>query len=325
MGTGASSSADNVHIHGISVDGEAATIAEGCTAKVGSACGTTSVATLSIDSKVSLTYTGEEITPAVATVTGTLSLGEPTITYSNNVNPGTATATMTYGTASVSKEFTIKKASQSTPKGLVPQPETISGLADGKILGLTTAMEYSTDDTTFTPVTDTAMKFAAGTYYIRYAETEFNLASSSSTVTVDEGKKFTVTFIADGKVVDTKYVSYGANVTDIPEIPAKEGYTETAPYWEMQANNVTSDLTINAVYTKDLPKITPADTNNDGKVNLKDLIALAQYVAGWKDTGAYVPALDIDGDSDIDLDDVNTLARHLAGWDVEISNNPYLG
>ena len=69
----------------------------------------------------------------------------------------------------------------------------------------------------------------------------------------------------------------------------------------------------------------PGDTNNDKNLNLKDLITLAQYVAEWENTGAYLPALDIDGDNDIDLADVNTLAQYLAGWDVEISTAPYLG
>ena len=294
---------------------------------------------------------------------------------------------MKYAGLSVSKEFTIAKADQIAPT-LTAVNESISGKADGEILGLSTAMEISTDNVAFTPVTDINAKFAAGTYYVRYAATDYHNASATSTVVVAEGVKLSVTFVADGKTVDTKYVSYGANLTDIPnipaktgydkvtpywdatdftnitaditvnavytintyvvkyvadgvviseqtvnygedavapEIPAKEGYTETAPYWNAEAIKVTSDLTINAVYTKDLPKITPADTNNDGSVNLKDLITIARYVAGWENTDAYLPALDIDGDNDIDLDDVNTLAQYLAGWNVEISKVPYLG
>ena len=390
MGTSVSNSADYVHVHSVTADDTNDTITEGCTLKApsntASPCKAT-VVTLALNNKASLKYTGGAITPMVATVNGELSFDEPVITYSNNVNPGVAKATMKYAGLSVSKEFTIAKADQIAPT-LTAVNESISGKADGEILGLSTAMEISTDNATFTPVTDINAKFAAGTYYVRYTETEYKNASAATMVVIAAGEKLSVTFVADGKTVDTKYVSYGANLTDIPnipaktgydkvtpywdvtdftnitaditvnavytintyvvkyvadgvvvseqtvnygedavapEIPAKEGYTETAPYWNAEAIKVTSDLTINAVYTKDLPKITPADTNNDGSVNLKDLITIARYVAGWENTDAYLPALDIDGDNDIDLDDVNTLAQYLAGWNVEISKVPYLG
>ncbi|MBQ3088279.1 MAG: hypothetical protein IJC36_01460 [Clostridia bacterium] len=390
MGYEEATAADNVHIHGIITDDTNDIITEGCTLSSGTEVDPCEAATvtLTLDNKVSLKYTGEEITPAVAKIDGTLTFGEPTLTYSNNVNPGTATVTMTYSGYSVSKEFTITKVNQKAPNGLVAVPETISGLNDGEIYGLSSAMEISTDNVTFNAVTDTNAKFAAGTYYVRYAENEFYNVSSAATVVIEEGRKLTVTFIADDATVATKEVSYGEAITEIPEvpakvgydkvaptwdvtdftnitsdltvnavytintytvkyvidgavvseqtvnygenavapeIPAKDGYTETAPYWDAEATNVTDDMTITAVYTKDIPKITPADTNNDGKVNLKDLITLARYVAGWQNADAYVPALDINGDKAINLTDVTTLARYLAGWNETISQEPYLG
>ena len=328
MGTSVSNSADYVHVHSVTADDTNDTITEGCTLKApsntASPCKAT-VVTLALNNKASLKYTGGAITPMVANVNGELSFDEPVITYSNNVNPGVAKATMKYAGLSVSKEFTIAKADQIAPT-LTAVNESISGKADGEILGLSTAMEISTDNVAFTPVTDINAKFAAGTYYVRYAATDYHNASATSTVVVAEGVKLSVTFVADGKTVDTKYVSYGANLTDIPNIPAKTGYDKVTPYWDAtDFTNITADITVNAVYTKDLPKITPADTNNDGSVNLKDLITIARYVAGWENTDAYLPALDIDGDNDIDLDDVNTLAQYLAGWNVEISKVPYLG
>jgi len=389
MGTDAASSADNIHIHGLTAVDTADTITEGCNVTVGTEadpCDSATI-TLTLNKKASLVYTGAEIAPMIADVTGTLTYDEPIITYSNNVNPGTATATMSYAGLSVSKEFTITKANQNAPV-LNVIDESISGRADGEIIGLTTKMEISTDGVTFNAVTDTTATFAPGTYYVRYAETDYAKVSESTTVVIEAGRMLTVTFIADGAEVAVKEVTYGATLTDIPavpakvgydkvapywdvtdfanitsdvtvnavytintytvtyiadgvtistqtvnygdnavapEIPAKDGYTETAPYWDAEATNVTADLTINAVYTKDLPKITPADTDNDGNVNLNDLITLAQYVAGWNNADAYVPALDINGDKAIDLLDVNLLAQYLAGWDVEISTAPYVG
>lgn len=389
MGADEASAADNVHIHGITTDDTNDTIAEGCTLSSGTEadpCDSATI-TLTLNKKASLVYTGAEIAPMIADVTGTLTYDEPVITYSNNIVPGTATATMSYAGASVSKTFTIEKQTQNAPK-LTAVPESISGKANGEIIGLTTKMEISTDGVTFNAVTDTTATFAVGTYYVRYAETDYAKVSESTIVVIEAGRMLNVTFIADGAEVTVKEVTYGATLNDIPavpakvgydkvapywdvtdfanitsdvtvnavytintytvtyiadgvtistqtvnygdnavapEIPAKDGYTETAPYWDAEATNVTADLTINAVYTKDLPKITPADTDNDGNVNLNDLITLAQYVAGWNNADAYVPALDINGDKTIDLLDVNLLAQYLAGWDVEISTAPYVG
>ena len=322
MGTNTAGSADAVHVHAATADDTNDTITENCTAMTGTACSNSNSVTLTLI-KTSV-YTGEELTPMATVVTGELSLGEPVITYTNNVMPGTATATMTYAGLSVSKNFTIAKQTQKVPN-LTYSNETISGKADGEIYGLATKMEISTDGTTFTPITNTDTTFAAGTYYVRYAETETTFASDTVTVIIVAGKKLIVKYVADGKVVSEQALNYGEDAV-VPEIPAKEGYTETAPYWDIDATNVTTDLTINAVYTKDIPKITPADTNNDGAVNLKDLIALAQYVAGWQNTGAYLPALDINGDNEITLLDVNVLAQYLAGWkNVTVSTAPYLG
>lgn len=390
MGKTVADSADKVHVHSITANDTADVITEGCTLKAptsgASACETNTV-TLTLNN-ASLKYTGEEITPMVAVAKNDLLLGEPVITYSNNVNPGTATATMTYGGKSVSQTFTIEKQNAKAPTALVAVPESISGKADGEIYGLTTEMEFSTNGTNYTAVTDTALKFAAGTYYVRYKETETTFASVATKVVIDEGRLLTVTFlvdeleegyfevtygssiseppfiprkngydkvepywdvadlsyittdlivnavytintytvkfVVDGEVISEQTVNYGASAV-APEIPAKEGYTETAPYWDTALTNVKSDLTITAVYTKDLPKITPADTDNDGKVNLNDLITLAQYVAGWQNTDAYIYALDINGDGVINLTDVNTLAQYLAGWNVTISTAPYMG
>ncbi len=59
---------------------------------------------------------------------------------------------------------------------------------------------------------------------------------------------YTVTFVADGHVIATRKVAYGEDV-EMPTIPAKEGYTKTAPVWDRDGKHVTSDLTVQAMYT----------------------------------------------------------------------------
>ncbi len=61
-------------------------------------------------------------------------------------------------------------------------------------------------------------------------------------------KKYTVTYKADGEVVDTVTVEHGKDAL-APAIPEKEGYTQTAPTWDKDGKNITADTEINAVYT----------------------------------------------------------------------------
>lgn len=92
-------------------------------------------------------------------------------------------------------KYTIKQAEMEVPTGLVAVNETIDGKGDGKITGLTTAMEYSTSKYgTYTPVTDANMLFKDDTYYVRTAAPSENYeASDPVELTIEAGRKLTVT------------------------------------------------------------------------------------------------------------------------------------
>ena len=151
--------------------------------------------------------------------------------------------------------------------------ESIAGKGDGRISGLTAAMEYGADMLSFSAVVDPNMTLAAGTYYVRYAETDTKEASPAVMVTIERGRMLKVVFMADGVQVAVREVEYGADVEPLPEIPEKIGYTQTEPYWSVaEIVNVTEDMTVNAVYTADdagdgQGGITPppsTDTPNNG-------------------------------------------------------------
>ncbi|HAZ91002.1 MAG TPA: hypothetical protein DCX21_03410, partial [Eubacterium sp.] len=59
------------------------------------------------------------------------------------------------------------------------------------------------------------------------------------------------------------------------------------------------------------------DINGDGKVNLKDVTRLKQYLLGWKVT-VVDQALDVNGDGKVNLKDVTRLKQYLLGWNVSI-------
>ncbi len=80
---------------------------------------------------------------------------------------------------------TISKADQTAPGNLtVTQPTTSS--STGTISGLTTAMEYNTDNgDTWTEITGTTLTVNPGKVYIRYAETSNYNASEALEITID--------------------------------------------------------------------------------------------------------------------------------------------
>ena len=115
--------------------------------------------------------------------------------YSGNTNAGTqAKITLTgndvdsayYGTKTIF--FTIQKAPQAAPTGLVATAETIDGKNDGKIANLSVKMEYSVDNHTWIDAnTQLLENLPDGDYYVRYKETNNYYASPSTKVVVAKG------------------------------------------------------------------------------------------------------------------------------------------
>lgn len=66
---------------------------------------------------------------------------------------------------------------------------------------------------------------------------------------------YTVTYVADGKIVGTVTVNHGEDAT-APELPEKMGYTAA---WDLDGKNITADTTITAVYTEKSPQTGDSD------------------------------------------------------------------
>ncbi len=143
-------------------------------------------------------YTGNNILP---TPVATGLLGSDTCTLTARwvetdpgagVIPGTWTATLdtvsnpNYSILNHTVTASIINGSQSAPV-LSGIDESFRGKNDGAISGLTVEMEYSTDGTQYTRVTDPLMSFAPGTYYVRYCAKQYYNASPTATVTIGEG------------------------------------------------------------------------------------------------------------------------------------------
>lgn len=77
--------------------------------------------------------------------------------------------------------------------------------------------------------------------------------------------EFTVTFLDwDGAIIKTQQVEYGSYATAPEETPLREGYTFIG--WDKEFSYIISDLTINALYEKDIKYYTITFVNWDGLV-----------------------------------------------------------
>ena len=106
-------------------------------------------------------------------------------------------------TDAVTAAWSIGKATQEAPNGLIGVAPTTEGGSDGKITGVDATMEYRAEsETTYTACTGIEIEnLPAGNYFVRYAEDHNHFASSDAEVTVGEGTPLadcTITFNGNG-------------------------------------------------------------------------------------------------------------------------------
>ena len=104
-------------------------------------------------------------------------------------------------TGAVTAAWSIGKATQEAPNGLIGVAPTTEGSSDGKITGVDATMEYRAEsETIYTACTGIEIEnLPAGNYFVRYAEDHNHFASTDAEVTVGEGTPLadcTITFNA---------------------------------------------------------------------------------------------------------------------------------
>ena len=153
------------------------------------------------------TYNGSEHT---ATVSGydpaTMDISGNTATDAGDYTVSVTSQTGKWAdgsTEAVTAVWSIGKATQEAPTGLIGVAPTTVGGSDGKISGVTDKMEYRTaGERSYTACSGTEINnLSAGNYFVRYAEDNNHFASSDAAVTVGEGASLadcTITFNAGG-------------------------------------------------------------------------------------------------------------------------------
>lgn len=216
------------------------------------------------------TYTGTEQTYFVAdsalyTVNGNTRIDAGTQTVAIALKDKTNYAWVGGSSDDLNFTFTIAKATQAVPE-VTGVNETVFAKNDGKIIGVTSAMEYSVDGETYTAITDGKLEnLAPDTYYVRYAEKDNFLASDAVTVVIAAGERITVTFDTnDGNEIEAiENLVYGNKVT-APTEPKKSGYTFAGWFsdeactkaWDFDKDTVSADVTLYAKWNA-IPVVYP--------------------------------------------------------------------
>ena len=276
------------------------------------------------------TYNGSEHT---ATVSGynpaTMDIAGNTATDAGDYTVRVTSKTGRWAdgsTGAVTAAWSIGKATQEAPNGLIGVVPTTEGGSDGKITGVDATMEYRAEsETIYTACTGIEIEnLPAGNYFVRYAEDHNHFASPDAEVTVGEGTPLadcTITFNAGGGSGSMDSVTVNAGTIYI--LPAC-GFTAPADQefkaWEIggteykvgDSYTVLVDTEIKALWENSV--ITPTYTvtvSNDG--NGTASASHAKAAAGTEITLTATPQI----------------GYHFKGWQVEspaglvITNNKF--
>ena len=230
-------------------------------------------------------------------------------------------------TGAVTAAWSIGKATQEAPNGLIGVAPTTEGGNDGKITGVDATMEYRAEsETIYTACTGIEIEnLPAGNYFVRYAEDHNHFASPDAEVTVGEGTPLadcTITFNASGGSGSMDSVTVNAGTIYI--LPAC-GFTAPADQefkaWEIggteykvgDSYTVLVDTEIKALWENSVitPTTYTVTVSNDG--NGTASASHAKAAAG----------------TEISLTATPQIGYHFKGWQVEspaglvITNNKF--
>ena len=277
------------------------------------------------------TYNGSEHT---ATVSGynpaTMDIAGNTATDAGDYTVRVTSKTGRWAdgsTGAVTAAWSIGKATQEAPNGLIGVAPTTEGGSDGKITGVDATMEYRAEsETIYTTCTDIEIEnLPAGNYFVRYAEDHNHFASPDAEVTVGEGTPLadcTITFNASGGSGSMDSVT--VNAWTIYILPAC-GFTAPADQefkaWEIggteykvgDSYTVLVDTEIKALWENSVitPTTYTVTVSNDG--NGTASASHAKAAAGTEITLTATPQI----------------GYHFKGWQVEspaglvITNNKF--
>ena len=183
-------------------------------------------------------------------------------------------------TDAVTAAWSIGKATQEAPNGLIGVAPTTEGGSDGKITGVTDKMEYRmAGESSYTACSGTEIgNLSAGNYFVRYAEDNNHFAGTDAEVTVGKGAPLadcTITFDGNGGSgsMGPVTVKAGANYI-LPECGFTAPADQEFKAWEISGTEykvgdsytVNGDIEIKALWKNSVitPTTYTVTVSNDG-------------------------------------------------------------
>lgn len=183
-------------------------------------------------------------------------------------------------TDAVTAAWSIGKATQEAPNGLIGVAPTTEGGSDGKITGVTDKMEYRmAGESSYTACSGTEIEnLSAGNYFVRYAEDNNHFAGTDAEVTVGKGAPLadcTITFDGNGGSgsMGPVTVKAGANYI-LPECGFTAPADQEFKAWEISGTEykvgdsytVNGDIEIKALWKNSVitPTTYTVTVSNDG-------------------------------------------------------------
>ena len=230
------------------------------------------------------TYNGSEHT---ATVSGydpaTMDISGNTATDAGDYTVRVTSKTGKWvdgSTDAVTAAWSIGKATQEAPNGLIGVAPTTEGGSDGKISGVGATMEYRAEsEITYTACTGIEIEnLPAGNYFVRYAEDNNHFAGPDVAVTVGEGAPLadcTITFNGNGGSGSMEPVTVKAETNYIlPECGFTAPADQEFKAWEIggteykvgDSYTVNGDIEIKALWKNSVitPSTYTVTVSNDG-------------------------------------------------------------
>ena len=183
-------------------------------------------------------------------------------------------------TGALTAAWSIGKATQEAPNGLIGVAPTTEGGSDGKISGVTDKMEYRmADGSIYTACSGTEIEnLSAGNYFVRYAEDNNHFAGPDVAVTVGEGAPLadcTITFNGNGGSGSMEPVTVKAETNYIlPECGFTAPADQEFKAWEIggteykvgDSYTVNGDIEIKALWKNSVitPSTYTVTVSNDG-------------------------------------------------------------
>ena len=183
-------------------------------------------------------------------------------------------------TGAVTAAWSIGKATQEAPNGLIGVAPTTEGGSDGKITGVDATMEYrAKSETIYTACTGIEIEnLPAGNYFVRYAEDNNHFAGPDVAVTVGEGAPLadcTITFNGNGGSGSMEPVTVKAETNYIlPECGFTAPADQEFKAWEIggteykvgDSYTVNGDIEIKALWKNSVitPSTYTVTVSNDG-------------------------------------------------------------